>query len=114
CEDESVLGARFYLMERLSGTILRRKLPAGLALSPETMEKLCGSFVDTLVELHGVDYQAVGLLEFGNPVGYVERQISGWTRRYADARTDEVPEMDAVSSWLAGHMPPSPAPAIVH
>ncbi len=113
CEDESILGARFYVMERLSGIILRRDLPAGLAIDPR---RLCESLIDTLVELHGIDWRAAGLAELGNPDGYVERQVTGWTRRYADAQTHDVPEMGAVSAWLAARLPGlrSPPPTIVH
>jgi alkylation response protein AidB-like acyl-CoA dehydrogenase/aminoglycoside phosphotransferase (APT) family kinase protein len=114
CEDASILGAPFYLMERLRGLILRRRLPEGVSLDPGRVRRLCESFVDTLVELHGLDYRAAGLGELGNPDGYVERQVRGWTQRYQDARTDDIPEMETVAAWLAAHIPASPAPAVVH
>lgn len=114
CADESLLGARFYVMERLRGVILRREPPAGYLPDEDTVRRLCEAFVDTLVELHRVDYAAAGLSDFGHPTGYVERQVSGWTRRYRDAQTGEVPEIDAVAAWLHGHQPVSPAPALIH
>src|SRR5918996_2252300 len=80
CDDESVLGAKFYLMERVRGVVLRRRLPAGLAIAPATAERLCEAFLDALVDLHALDYRAIGLAEVGRPQGYVARQIEGWTR----------------------------------
>jgi len=114
CEDASVLGAPFYLMERARGLILRSRAPKGVALPPETIARLCAAFVETLVELHGLDYVAAGLAGFGNPEGYAPRQVVGWTKRYRDAQTGEVGEMEAVASWLAGRVPPAQGASLLH
>jgi len=114
CDDESVLGARFYLMERVRGVILRSRLPAGLVLSPSSVASLCASLVETLAALHGLDYAAAGLAGFGNPDGYAMRQVAGWTRRYRDAQTAPVAEMDAVAGWLADHVPPARGASLLH
>jgi aminoglycoside phosphotransferase (APT) family kinase protein len=114
CEDTSVLGAPFYLMERVRGVIVRREPPAGVDLGPETARRLAHAFVDALLELHAVDYAAAGLAELGHPEGYVERQVTGWTKRYQDARTDELPDMETVAAWLDAHRPASPAPSLIH
>ena len=114
CDDESVLGARFYLMERVRGVILRRRLPAGLVLSPPSVASLCVSLVETLAALHGLDYAAAGLAGFGSPDGYATRQVAGWTRRYRDAQTAPVAEMDAVAGWLAEHVPPARGASLLH
>src|SRR5262249_51307337 len=114
CEDEAVLGARFYLMERVRGVILRSGAPRGLALPPETVSRLCAGLVDTLVELHGLDYEAAGLGGFGNPEGYAQRQVTGWTKRYRDAQTGDVPEIEAVAGWLAAHVPPAAGTSLLH
>jgi len=114
CEDASVLGAPFYLMERVRGVILRSQVPKGVALPPETISRLCAAFVETLVELHGLDYAAAGLAGFGNPEGYALRQVTGWTKRYRDAQTGEVGEMDTVASWLAEHVPPAQGASLLH
>ena len=114
CEDEAVLGARFYLMERVRGVILRSRPPAGLALPPATVAALCTSLVDALVVLHGLDYAAAGLADFGRAEGYAMRQVTGWTKRYRDAQTDEVGDMDAVAAWLAGHVPEARASSLLH
>src|SRR6478672_7467419 len=87
CADESVLGAPFYLMERVRGIILRRDLPAGLILSPQTAGQLSESFIDNLAALHGLDYTALGLGDLGRPQGYLQRQVKGWTERYYGSKT---------------------------
>jgi aminoglycoside phosphotransferase (APT) family kinase protein len=114
CEDAAVIGAPFYLMERRRGVVLRRQPPPELAFPPAAARRLSEAFVDTLAELHSVDYTAAGLGGLGNPEGYVARQVSGWTRRWTDARTDAVPEMDAVAAWLDAHLPPSSHAALIH
>ena len=114
CEDESVIGAPFYVMERVSGVILRATLPPGRELSPETMRRVATSLIDNLAELHSADYNAAGLSDLGNPPGYVERQVSGWIKRYQNARTDNIPEMDRAAAWLAEHRPPESGAALIH
>jgi aminoglycoside phosphotransferase (APT) family kinase protein len=114
CDDESVLGAPFYLMERVDGVILRAHKPEGLVLSPEMMRSFSLSFIKNLAEIHSVDYRAAGLGELGRPEGYVSRQIEGWTRRYYNARTDEVPEVESLASWLAEHAPADSGRSLIH
>jgi aminoglycoside phosphotransferase (APT) family kinase protein len=114
CDDDSVLGCPFYLMERKRGIILRRELPPDLALDPPTARRLSEVLVDGLAELHAIDFAAIGLGDLGRPDGYVERQVRGWTERYAGSRTDDIPVVDRVADWLASHLPPSPAPALIH
>lgn len=114
CEDESVLGAPFYAMERLSGVVLRAKPPEGLALTPEVMRGLSMAFIDNLADLHGLDTQAAGLGDLGKPAGYVTRQITGWTERYHNARTDDVPDIERAAGWLADHMPAESGAALIH
>jgi aminoglycoside phosphotransferase (APT) family kinase protein len=115
CEDETVMGAPFYLMERVRGVILRARPPAGLELSPDLMRKLSTAFIDNLVEIHSVDYERAGLAELGKPEGYVRRQIEGWTRRYENARTSEVAEIEQLTVWLAENQPADSVPAsLIH
>ena len=115
CTDEQVIGAEFYVMQRIDGIILRADLPAELALDAGQTERLCKSFIDRLVELHRVDYQACGLAELGKPQGYVARQISGWCERYGAALTPDAPQWQAVQGWLQDKQPADhPRAAIVH
>jgi len=114
CEDVSVLGAPFYVMERVKGIILRANPPKGLDLPPELMRCLSEAFVDNLVELHKVDYAAAGLGDLGRPEGYVARQVKGWTERYENARTDDIPEIEQAAIWLADHRPPTAGASLIH
>ena len=115
CQDESVLGAPFYVMERVRGTILRAQLPKGVELTADTMRNLSESFVSNLVEIHGVDYQAAGLSDLGLAKGYVKRQVDGWTRRYYNARTDDVSEIDHLATWLTDNLlSDSEGAALIH
>ncbi len=115
CEDESVMGCPFYIMERIKGIILRRDLPKGLSLTPEQARCLCESLVDVQHELHSIDYRKIGLEDYGRPEGYARRQVEGWSQRYRNARTPDAPDYERVMSWLVEKMPGDTArPTIVH
>jgi aminoglycoside phosphotransferase (APT) family kinase protein len=115
CDDESVLGARFYLMERVQGVILRGDgSSSGLSLTPELLRATSTALVDNLVDLHAVPVTGTPLAALGKPVGYVGRQVKGWTERYFAAKTDEVPEIEAAAAWAAAHMPPESGVTLVH
>ncbi len=115
CDDESVIGARFYLMERVRGVILRgNRAPEGLDLGPDTMRTLSTALVDDLAALHAIDIHATGLVSLGRPEGYVARQVGGWTERYARARTDEIAAVEEAAAWLARNMPAESGAALVH
>ena len=114
CIDDSVLGAPFYVMERVRGLILRRNLPDGLTLPHETARKLSESFIDNLAALHGLDYTALGLGELGKPQGYLERQVRGWMERYQGSKTHELPEVEPLSAWLREHMPARSGATLIH
>ncbi len=109
CDDESVLDAPFYVMERRRGVILRRRLPPGLELSPVIAGRLGEAFIDNLAALHTLDYEAAGLGGLGRPEGYVGRQVAGWTKRYQRVQTDGWAELDQTAAWLHAHMPADPA-----
>jgi aminoglycoside phosphotransferase (APT) family kinase protein len=104
CDDPAVIGAPFFLMERVLGVILRR-LPAGSAPAPSRLRALSEATVDALAELHAVDPAAAGLADLGRPAGYAARQVSGWTERWQRAATDPVPDVDRAAAWLAEHLP---------
>ncbi len=106
CEDERVIGCEFYLMERRRGLIIRGQAPQELADSPKLQKLVCESFIDNLAALHALDYSAAGLGELGHPEGYNRRQVEGWTRRYAGAKTDEWPELESAIQWLNQNIPP--------
>jgi aminoglycoside phosphotransferase (APT) family kinase protein len=113
-EDESPLGIPFYAMERVRGVVLRDASANGRELSGEELRPISAALVATLAELHAVDVGAPGLADLGHPDGYVERQVRGWTDRYARARTDEIPNVDAVAGWLAANIPGRSGVALLH
>jgi aminoglycoside phosphotransferase (APT) family kinase protein len=114
CDDPAVLGAPFYIVERIRGIILRRSVPTGLDFAPEGMRKLSEAFVDNLATLHALDFRKAGLGDLGKPEGYNERQVTGWTKRYADSKTDDIPDVDRIAAWLAARIPPESGVALIH
>ncbi len=115
CEDAELIGAPFYVMEKLEGVILRRDPPKSLSYSPEQARTLCLNLLDALIHLHTLDYAAIGLTDLGRPEGYVERQLSGWCQRFEKSWTDDVPKYEAVIDWLKANRPPdSPQSGIIH
>ncbi len=114
CDDASVLGAPFYLMEPIHGIILRSDVPPGLDFPPETARRVCESFLDNLALLHGLNYNAIGLADLGKPQGYLERQVRGWIERYHGSKTHDIPEVETVSQWIQQHMPSSNDAALIH
>jgi aminoglycoside phosphotransferase (APT) family kinase protein len=114
CDDDSVVGAPFYVMEPITGIILRRDPPAGLEFPPGTARRLCELFVDNLSRLHSVDYAAIGLAELGKPQGYLERQVRGWLERYQGSQTHELPEVEQISRWMQQNLPSSSDAALIH
>ncbi len=114
CDDERITGATFYIMERVEGVILRPKMPKAMVPDATTMHGTAEGLVNTFVELHGLDFEAAGLGELGRPEGYNERQIKGWTKRYFNAKTDEVPELEKSARWLAEYLPPESGTALIH
>jgi len=114
-EDTSVMGCPFYLMERVEGVILRSpNHPAALKLESDAYQQLSSTWMDVLVELHAVDYEAAGLGDFGRPEGYVERQIKGWSKRYVKAKTSEVKAIEKVMAWLNDQPLKNYAVSLIH
>lgn len=117
CTDASVLGAPFYVMEHVDGLILRGALPSALASAPELpaqLRALSQTCAETLAQLHAVPVRGTALELFGRPDGYAQRQVEGWTRRWLASRTEDVPAMDAVASWLAANRPVEHRVSLVH
>lgn len=114
CEDPAILGASFYLMQRVQGVILRPHMPEAMRPAPALMARIAQGLVATLAELHQLDLRAAGLQAWGRPQGYVQRQVEGWTRRYHHAQTDELPDMQALATWLQGHLPSDEAATLIH
>jgi aminoglycoside phosphotransferase (APT) family kinase protein len=113
CEDESVIGAPFYVMEKMDGVVLSNTVPAHLD-TPSERRRVGEELVDALADLHAVDWRACGLEGFGRPDGYLERQLRRFTGLWEHNRTREIPAFDRVTEWLGKNLPESPPATIVH
>jgi len=114
CEDPSVIGAVFFVMERRKGLILRTGIPDSVKSQSDYASRISEAFLDCLAQLHSVDIQSQGLTALGKPEGFVERQVKGWSERWTRARTEETPEMDRVMEWLNANIPQSTHATLVH
>jgi len=115
CEDESVIGAKFYAMERIKGVILRQQKPEGFNPGPDEVRKICRGLAQNLATLHAVDWKSVGLDVLQKKEGsFVQRQVDGWIRRFADSKTEELPVLDQAFAWCKEHMPADVDAVLIH
>jgi aminoglycoside phosphotransferase (APT) family kinase protein len=114
CDDSSIIGAEFFVMERRSGVVVRRSMPPEFAGMPDAAARMSNALVDTLAEFHAVDYGAIGLSDLGEPEGFINRQIEGWYKRWQAARNEDVADMEAVYTWLKSNQPPAAVHSLVH
>jgi aminoglycoside phosphotransferase (APT) family kinase protein len=113
CDDESVIGSPFYVMEYVEGTVITDEIPAALD-SPEERRRMGLDLVDALAEIHEVDWRACGLEGYGKPTGYLERQLRRFNGLWEYNKTRELPRVQAVADWLAANLPDSREATIVH
>jgi aminoglycoside phosphotransferase (APT) family kinase protein len=113
CDDETVIGAPFYVMEKVAGEVITTSLPAPLD-TPGQRGRVADELIDSLVELHSVDWTSAGLEGFGKPTGYLERQLRRFTGLWEHNRTRELEQVEQVGGWLAANLPESPTATIVH
>jgi aminoglycoside phosphotransferase (APT) family kinase protein len=112
CEDASIIGTPFYVMDHVEGRVMTGvTLPQ---LTPAERRAVYLDYARVAAQLHGVDFRACGLGDFGKPEGYVRRQLERWTRQYAASKTDENAAMDDLIAWLAARVPATDETAIVH
>jgi aminoglycoside phosphotransferase (APT) family kinase protein len=114
CEDEGVIGAEFYVMERVDGVIPRRDFPPEVRLAEADVRRLCTNALDVLISLHRVDLDASGLRELGKGSGYVRRQVEGWSTRFRNAHTADVGDYEDVMAWLDAHQPADVGNCLIH
>ncbi|MDF0751642.1 phosphotransferase [Marinobacter sp. 71-i] len=112
CEDSSIIGTPFYIMDFLEGRIVSH--PALRALDRHERMPAHLSAIDTLAALHSVDVDAVGLSDFGRPEGYVARQVARWSKQYLASKTDDMPAMDKLMEWLPENLPSTDECSIAH
>jgi aminoglycoside phosphotransferase (APT) family kinase protein len=113
CADEAVIGAPFFVMDKVDGHVVTSEIPAELD-SPGDRRRMGEQLVDALVEVHGVDWQAAGLEGFGRPTGYLERQLRRFGGLWEHNRTREIDAVDRVGAWLRDNLPEQGAATIVH
>ncbi len=113
CNDESVMGVPFYVMEEVHGTVITDAVPPGLD-NPGGRAQIGREVIEALAEIHEVDWIAVGLEGFGKPSGYLERQLRRFGGLWEINRTRDLPRVQQVGEWLARNLPQSPPATIVH
>jgi len=114
CDNNEIIGAPFYLMERVEGYIIRPNLQQKDSPGKEVIQNVSKSLVSTLVDLHNVDIDQANLNELGNINGYVKRQVEGWIKRYNHSKTDSIANMEFIASWLHENQPLEIQRSIVH
>jgi len=116
CEDPSLIGGPFFVMERRHGIVVRGGVPQafGGGRDPVANRKLSQVVIDTLVDFHAVDPKPIGLDEMGRPEGFLERQVKGWAGRWERSRTGDLPIAEEVLHWLLDQLPASPPPTPLH
>lgn len=105
CEDISVIGVPFYLMERRSGVIVRSSVPPAIGDNNSVRRDVSEAVVKTLVKLHAVEIEASGIVQLGKPIGFVGRQVDGWAKRWDRSKTGELQQMEEVIEWLTERLP---------
>jgi aminoglycoside phosphotransferase (APT) family kinase protein len=113
CDDESVIGAPFYVMERIEGDVVTTEIPDPLD-NPEQRARMAADLIDSLVEIHAVDWRACGLEGYGKPTGYLPRQLRRFSGLWEHNKTREVEVLERTTEWLASNLPESPQATIVH
>lgn len=113
-DDETVIGAPFYIMERANGIVLDYQEAKKRAISPNGFKTISNTWLDTYVDLHNVDYKKAGLADLGKPEGYVERQVTNWTKQYLKAQTDDIAESEFVMKWLQDNQPTKSTSSLIH
>lgn len=116
CDDASVIGAEFFVMERLHGLVVQGVVPPefGSGQDPSSNRALSEVVVDTLAEFHHVDPDEAGLGDIGHPDGFMQRQVSGWTGRWEKAKHEENPLAVELARWLEDHVPPAGPTTLLH
>lgn len=113
-EDQNIIGASFYIMEKVEGIILNAKEAKQRNVPANEFPIIANSWLDTFVELHQVDYEAAGLGNLGRPEGYVERQVTNWGKQYLKAATEEVPAAKKVMEWMQANQPKAYSYSLIH
>lgn len=114
CDDEAVIGAPFFVMERRRGVVVRHAIPDEMRHHEEVERRISFALVDAIVDFHNVDYVAIDLADLGRPVGFLERQLAGWAKRWELAKHRELPDFERLRVWLEAHKPKASRSTLVH
>ena len=114
CEDESVIGARFYVMEWIDGHVVRDALPVEFPDTRQTRRAMSSALIETLLQLHAIDPDAIGLGDFGHPDGFLARQVRRWWQQWEASKTRDLPSIEALRRRLEATVPAQSASGIVH
>ena len=113
-EDPNIIGSSFYIMQKMEGIILSTRETIQRNIPAAQFPKIANTWMDTFVELHQLNYHSIGLEDLGKPDGYVERQVSNWSKQYLKAATDEIPVAPKVMDWLLTNQPKQYAHTLIH
>ncbi|MBM7707167.1 aminoglycoside phosphotransferase (APT) family kinase protein [Chryseomicrobium aureum] len=113
-DDKEIMDKHFYIMEKKNGVVIDENYPTEWGSSTEVGPILSRAIVDALIDLQKVDYKQAGLANFGKPEGFMERQVSGWIRRYSHAKTKEISSVTEIEGWLTQNVPKHSDITIVH
>jgi aminoglycoside phosphotransferase (APT) family kinase protein len=114
CEDASIIGTPFFVMERRRGVVARHGVPGEYRHKPDAPAQMSRALIDSLADLHLIDVESAGLGGLGRPVGFLQRQVEGWSERWKRAATGPIPVMDPVMEWLASERPEPRRVAMLH
>jgi aminoglycoside phosphotransferase (APT) family kinase protein len=114
CESTAIIGSPFYIMERINGVVLRAGNAPKMQIEPALMHQISIALVDNLVALHAIDIVSTELIQLGKPDGYVNRQVTGWIKRYYAAETDTIENMNRIADWLSNNFPREQQPTFLH
>ena len=114
CDDTGVLGANFFIMEKVQGAILTAKAAHKKGVLPNEFKTISNTWLDAFVEFHGIDYKSAGLKDLGRPEGYVARQVTNWGKQYFAAATDDVPAAQKVIEWMEKNQPTHYDHTLIH
>ncbi|SDN31807.1 phosphotransferase family protein [Bacillus sp. OK048] len=114
CDDETIIGSPFYIMERKKGQTINDNLIRKKNMTIQDKQHISQLMVDAIVELHNVDYKKAGLEKIGYPQGFIERRLQNWINRYDRYKTDEIKVIDNLIKWLTNNIPNSQEPTLIH
>lgn len=113
-DDPTIAGSPFFIMERRHGIVLDTEFPKDMEVTADMGRRISEKMVDTLVELHAIDYAKTALADMAKPEGFMERQVTGWIGRYERAKTHDIKEVEALKKWMLNNIPESQQPTIIH